>query len=430
MKQTILVILLAFSLSGLYAQVNFQDYFENKSLRVDFVLSGNSSETNLYFLQYKKEPHWGGPQHNLNDHFDYGEFQFELLDKKTGQIIFKRGFCTLYEEWKTTAEAKKLSKAFYQSIQMPFPKNKCSLRISNRKRDGKFEELFSSEIDPSSYFISPEMNKKVTTEKLIDSGDSQSKVDLAFLAEGYSREEMNKFKDDVKRISEYILSQAPFNKHRDKINVWLVNSISQDSGTDIPGKGVYKKTALGTSFYTFDIDRYMSSEDYLSIRDYAANVPYDHICVLVNSKKYGGGGIYNHFSMGTSDHPLTEKVYIHELGHGFGALGDEYYSSDVAYQDFFNLEIEPWQANLTTLVDFDRKWKNLIADKTPVPTPANEEFWNKTGVFEGGGYTAKGMYRPAHDCRMKSNQAEGFCEACQQAIERMILFTADEPIKH
>ena len=134
-----------------------------------------------------------------------------------------------------------------------------------------------------------------------------------------------------------------------------------ESGTDIPGERVYVNTVLNSSFYTFGTDRYLTTQDIKSVNDYAAVAPHDNIIVLINSNKYGGGGVYNYYSGTTAGHPLSPKVFIHEFGHGFAGLADEYYSSDVAYDEFYPLNVEPWEPNITTMVNFDSKWKKLIA---------------------------------------------------------------------
>ena len=215
---------------------------------------------------------------------------------------------------------------------------------------------------------------------------------------------------------------AQSKKLKDRINIWAVEAISVESGTDIPGEGIYKNTALNSSYYTFDVDRYLTTPDIKAVNDYAAVVPHDNIVVLINSERYGGGGMYNYYSGTTSDHPLTPQVFTHEFGHGFAGLGDEYYSSEVAYEEFYPFSVEPWEPNITTLVNFESKWKNMIDPSVPVPTPVESKYQGVVGLFEGAGYSAKGIYRPEINCRMKGNDAEGFCQVCQEAIKKVILF--------
>jgi hypothetical protein len=233
---------------------------------------------------------------------------------------------------------------------------------------------------------------------------------------------MDKFRADVKRLADTLFQEPPFDKYADRINIWAVEAPSQEAGVDVPGEHIYVNTALNSSYYTFDIDRYLTTQDIESVNDFAAAAPHDQIVILINSERYGGGGVYNYYSAVTSDHKFTPRVFTHEFGHGFAGLADEYYTSDVAYEEFYPLDVEPWEPNITTRVNFESKWKEYIARSVPIPTPNDKRYINITGLFEGAGYSAKNIYRPSFDCRMKSNQAEYFCEVCQRAIEKMILF--------
>ncbi|MBU8891258.1 MAG: IgA Peptidase M64 [Bacteroidales bacterium] len=418
---TFLFLILSFSVKP---QNSYFDYFTDNSMRIDFVFAGNAVEENIYLDKIIKEPFWGGSKINLTDKFDYGEYKFEVFDNETNTLIFSKGFCTLFEEWQTTNEAKLIDKSFNQTITFPYPLKTVALKIYSRKWEGDFEKIFEMNIDPGNYFINPERSD-FTYVKAIDNGDPAKKVDLVFLAEGYTESEMDKFVEDSERLIKYMFSQEPYNKYKDRFNIWLVKSVSKESGTDIPGERLYKKTIINSNFYTFDSERYLTTMDVQKVRDIASVVPYDDICILVNSEKYGGGGIYNHYCISTVDNSLSDKVFIHELGHSFAGLGDEYYNSVTSYNDFFNLEIEPWQPNLTTMVDFNQKWKNMITEDIPIPTLRDDQFKNVIGVFEGGGYVNKGMFSPFMDCRMNNNEAEGFCPVCKEAIIKMILFKSE-----
>jgi hypothetical protein len=407
-----------------FSQDNYKKYFTDQSMRVDFIFGGNAKSEKLYLEQIKKEPYWGGTKTNLIDRFDYGEYKFEVLDSETDQLIYSRGFCTLFEEWQTTTEAQQVDRSYYQTITFPYPKNLVKLKIYSRKWEGDFTQVFEMKINPNDYFINPEI-KNFSTKKLVDNGDPANHVDIAFLAEGYTQTELGKFEADVKKMVNYLFSQEPFKSNANKINIWIVNSVSEESGTDLPGKGIYRKTIMNSSFYTFDSDRYLTTSDVKSVRDLAGIVPYDEICILVNTNIYGGGGVYNHYAIFSADHSLSDKVFIHEFGHSFAGLGDEYYNSSTSYNDFYNTAIEPWSPNLTTMVNFDIKWKSMIDTKTPVPTPRTIENKNIIGVFEGGGYVSKGVFSPVMDCRMKSNEAGGFCPVCAKAIEEMIKFKSE-----
>lgn len=418
MIKYLILALLSFSLNC-NAQ-DFDNYFTGKALRFDFMFAGNASKTLVYPVSLKEEPFWGGP-HSLPANSDVpGNFRYELFDQATGRLIYSRGFGTLFQEWQTTAEAKTIERSFYEVATMPLPRDTCRFVLSKREKDGKFSMLYQSQFNPADYFISRERPVDVKTSLIYGSGNPEKSVDLAFIAEGYTAGEMEKFRSDVKMMADALFEEPPFNEYRDKINIWAVESVSLESGTDIPGENIYANTVLNSTFYTFNLDRYLTTTDIKSVNDYAAAVPHDNIIVLMNSERYGGGGVYNYYSGTTVDHPLSKIVFIHEFGHGFAGLADEYYSSTVAYDEFYPLDVEPWEPNITTMVNFGSKWQKLIKSGIPVPTPEEEKYFNVTGLFEGGGYSAKGIFRPEFDCRMKSNGPKGYCSVCREAVREVI----------
>ncbi len=403
-------------------QTSFEKYFTDKVLRFDFMLAGNSNKTVVYPVGMKEELWFAGSHENLIDPFNYGNFKYEVFDAAENLLIYSRGFCTLFQEWQTTAEAKTMERSFYEVATIPFPKNKVRFVLNIRERNGNFIKLYERMIDPSDYYIIKEKTVNTAVTKIYGPGNPRECVDLAFVAEGYTADEMNKFREDVKKMADILFAESPFSDYRDKINIWAVEAVSSDSGTDIPGEKIYNNTVLNSTFFTFGTDRYLTTQDIKSVNDYAAAAPHDNIIVLINSNKYGGGGVYNYYSGTTAGHPLSPVVFIHEFGHGFAGLADEYYSSEVAYEEFYPLNVEPWEPNITTMVNFESKWKKMISRETKVPTPAEEKYSNVTGLFEGGGYSAKGIFRPELDCRMKSNSPKGYCSVCREAIKKMIEF--------
>lgn len=421
MKLKILLILLSTPFLAC-SQVDYNKFFTGSSLRFDFFLGGNNSKTEIYEAQTKKEQFWAGSKNGLISPFSYGSYRFQVYDVKSDILIFSKGFSTLFQEWQTTTEAKEIDKTFYQSAIFPFPKEMVRLEIDSRQWDGSFKNIYKKEIDPKDHFIISESPVPHKTFKIKNNGKQENKVDLVILAEGYTVSEMEKFVDDAKRVSEYLFEEEPFKSESQHFNINAVFTPSVNSGTDIPGEHIFKNTHFNSSFYTFNLPRYLTTSDMKKVYDAASVVPYDHIYVLVNTERYGGGGFYNFVSVCTSDHDLTKEVFVHEFGHGFAGLGDEYYNSTVAYEDFYNLKIEPWEPNLTTLVDFKTKWEKMIDKSTPVPTPRSTKYNKTIGVYEGGGYMNKGIYSPYIDCRMKSNDAGGFCPVCTESIKKTILF--------
>jgi hypothetical protein len=200
-------------------------------------------------------------------------------------------------------------------------------------------------------------------------------------------------------------------------------------------------------------------------RDVAAAAPYDAVEVLINNRYYGGGGIFNDHATVAVDSGSADYIFVHEFGHHFSGLGDEYYTSDVAYETGGE-KLEPWEPNVTALHDPGQlKWKDLVTPGTPVPTPwdkdayeaesrsiqakrrqlraagapeaemdtlfAAQKAWEtkflssmahsgKVGAFEGASYEPKGLYRPEADCIMFTRDDVGFCRVCRRAIERVI----------
>src|SRR5680860_972611 len=380
MKHKILLILLILPMFS-HSQVDFNKYFNKKSLRFDFLLGGNNKEVKVYPEQIKQEPFWAGSKINLTDSFNYGSYRFRVFDLKSDSLLFSKGFSTLFQEWQTTAEAKTNDKTFYQAAIFPFPKREIRLEIDARQWEGNFKTIYKTEINPNDYFILNESTTPFEMVDILENGKSEEKVDLVILAEGYTIAEMDKFIEDAKRVTQYLFDEEPFKSEKEKFNVKAVLVPSVESGTDVPGENIYKNTHFNSSFYTFDLPRYLTTSDMKTIYNAAAIVPYDHIYILVNSERYGGGGFYNFVSVCTADNKLTKEVFVHEFGHGFAGLADEYYSSSVAYEDFYNLNIEPWEPNITTLIDFDSKWKKMIGKDTPVPTPAEDKYNNVIGLF-------------------------------------------------
>lgn len=429
MKTSCVFVLAMLLLGGVCnAQNEFDTFFVKKSLRIDFALTGNATTQQAAIQQLREEPVWGGPVKNLEDPFNYGGYYVNVYDAESGRKIYSRGFNTLFEEWRTTDQAKSETQAWNNSVSVPFPKKPVQIEICARdKADMNFHPLLKQLVDPKSIFIDRSPLKKNKVVEIQSNGDSSTKADLVFLAEGYTEDEMDKFEADAKRFTKTLFDTPPFGKYKADFNVWAVCVPSQESGMDVSGDGVWKNTALNSGYYTFGIDRYLTSQDLKPIRDAVWDVPCDAIFILVNSDTYGGGGMYNFYAMSTANNELTSVVFVHEFGHSFAGLADEYFNSEVAYNDFYNLKYEPWEPNITTLVDFDKKWKDLLPKNTPVPTPLDDKFKDKTGVFEGGGYLSKGIYRPMDNCMMRNYHP--FCPACQRGITQMINFLTDRPVK-
>ena len=416
------IILFLLALSTLSTNAQFNKFFQDKTLRIDYFHSGNDTSEFYSFDEVLIEPNWGGSKVNLIDTFFYGKYFYKVFDVATDSLIYSRGYSTLFGEWQTTSEAKKTWRTLSESVVMPYPKNDARIEFYSRDNNGEFIKSFEYYFTLNNYFIKPERRLKYPSFDVLINGDAAKKVDIVILPEGYTNNEMGLFIKDCKDFAQHLFTFSPYNNNKDKFNIRGVLAPSEESGNDIPADSIWKKTLLNTSFYTFNSERYCMTFDNKSVRDMAANAPYDQIYILVNNEKYGGGAIYNYYSVSVNSNIQAAKIFVHEFGHGFAGLADEYYNSSVAYNDFYPLDVEPWEPNITTLVDFDSKWKHLLKKKTPIPTPLEKKYIDKLGVFEGGGYSAKGVYRPSYDCLMNSFNDNKFCEACEEAIQKMIDF--------
>lgn len=420
----LLVVLIAVPIHAT-EQTAFDRYFTKQALRVDLFHTG-TAETEVFSLdEVIKEPHWAGNPRSLIDTLNLGGYLFRVFDLETNTMIFSRGYCTVFGEWTTTDEAiEDFSRTFHESLIMPYPRRPVQIRIDRRDKRNFFRHVFDLTVDPSDYHINTERRYghfKVRTLK--DNGPPGSNVDLVILGDGYRQDQMHKLRDDAKRFLEGFFDTEPFKSRKRDFNVRLIESVSENTGVDNPRKGVYRSSILGLTFNFFDIDRYMLTVSNKVMRDIAGNVPYDLIIILANTEKYGGGGIFNLYSICCSDNEYDEYVFVHEFGHAFAALGDEYYSSEVAYNDLYPRGVEPWERNITALLDtVNVKWGDLIVEGTPIPTPEDSTYTGVVGCYEGAGYSAKGLYRAYLDCRMFSKSLVDFCPVCRRSIEEMIDF--------
>ena len=405
------------------AWAQFDTWFENSSLRIDYTLTGNAKNTQFALKEMIHEPYWSGSTVNLIDNLEFGNYIVKVMEPGTDHVLFSKGYQNLYGEWQTTEEASKITKTFEESVVVPFPKKPIEVALFRKDWDGNLIEGMRLTVKPDDYFIRAANNLNLPVyDAWIGNQDITKAVDIVILPEGYTQAEMGKFVKDCDFFVRSLFGYAPYDRYRNSFNVRGVMAPSEESGCTEPGDHIYKNTAMRFSFWTFDSERYCMSTDNRDIRDLAGQVPYDQIYVLINTKKYGGGGIYNFYCSSASSNTFSSDVIIHEFGHGFAGLADEYYDDSTGYGDFYNNDIEPWEPNITTMVDFDTKWKGMVDEKTPVPTPREKQYEHTIGVFEGGGYEAEGIYSPHMDCLMKTFKGHEFCPVCQRAIERMILY--------
>ena len=428
MKKTfVFLFAITFSLASRAQDINFEQFFLNEgSLRMDVFQCGNSDSSHYVFERFIIEPHFGGSKVNLIDPFNFGTNRVKVIDAQTNTLIYSRGYNTLFSEWQTTDEARVMERCYEESVNVPLPRNEAYIILEIRNFDGVFEEVFSKLYDPDEIFNTTEQRYVFPVRDVLVNGAPESKVDIVILPEGYTAGEMDQFLQDCQNLSNVFAQAEPFASHINDFNFRAVLAPSEESGVDIPASHTWVRTILNSHFYTFYIDRYCTTRNYFSVKDVAANAPYDQIYILVNSSQYGGGGFYNFYSMSTAGNMSSSSVIVHEFGHAFAGLADEYEEPDNPLALLYNLNVEPWEPNITTLVDFESKWADLVAPETPIPTPNNSQYNNTVGAFEGGGYLTEGMYRPQRNCMMR-NYAP-FCTVCSRAIEAVIEAHSDVPL--
>ncbi len=464
-------------------QINFNDYFTDKTMRVDYFHIGDATTEIVTLDHVYQYGIWAGSFKNLIDNFNNGAYYYKIYDEASGKLIFSLGFDSYFKEYQTSEEASRGIKRTYQeSAIIPFPKNKIKFVLEKRDKQNNLNEVYSTIIDPSDLYIIKDAvkDKNVKVYNSHFSGDSHTKVDVVILSDGYTSKEQKKFEKDLKRYTEIFLNHEPYKSNKNKFNIYGVFKASEDSGIDEPGANIYKNTTLSTTFYSLGSERYVLTEDNKAVHDLAAQVPYDAIYIMCNSPRYGGGGIYNFYCTFVSDNQFSPYIFLHEFGHSFGGLADEYYTSDVAYNEFYTAGLEPVEPNITRLLDKENlKWKNLITPGIELPTPWEKEsydkmdyawqkerremnshiaelkrnkapqkeidaaqneynkkdkihsdevdkylrgskYWNKVGAFEGAGYSAKGMYRSMLDCLMFSKGTKPFCKVCEDHVKKVI----------
>ncbi len=448
-------------------ETDFADVFTGRSLRFDYHHAGNAEEEHICPDGYRLEGEWPGSRTQLIDETNLGKYLFAVVDPQTNRTLYSRGFASIYGEWETTGEAREIWRSLHESQRFPEPKNPVQLVLKKRGAKGTFEEIYSGLVDPGSRFIDrsalPNTADVIT---LFENGPAAGKVDLLVVADGYTAEQAGKFRDDAERLTATLFDTEPFRSRRGDFNLRLLHVPSEEPGISNPRKNIWRNNPLGLSFNAFDSDRYVLTYRNRELREAAASAPYDALIFLFNDRKYGGGGIFNLWATCASDTEPAPYVFVHEFGHSFAGLADEYYTSQVSYEDFNPAGVEPWEPNVTALMDPARlKWRDLIESDTPLPTPWNqaqydeasyayqaerqrlrgegagedvmedlfrkvkaqtqpmlegEAHYGKVGAFEGGAYQAKGLYRPEVDCIMFTRNPTSFCRVCTRGIERVI----------
>jgi hypothetical protein len=447
------------------AAARFDDFFIDKTMRVDYFHTGNKGEEIVALDRVVSDGPWPGSRTYLVDATNLGNYYFEVIDRATNQVIYSRGFASVFGEWQTTDEAKDRAGTFHESVRFPWPKKPVQLVLKKRDKDNAFQQIWSTIIDPNSRFVNKADVAPVgKVWPIFENGAPAEKVDLLVIGEGYSESELPKFHKDAQRMVAKLFATEPFKSHKKDFNVRAIDLPSAKTGVHRPRTSDDRRTATSVEYNIFDSERYVLTKDNRALRDIASAAPYDFLEVLVNEKQYGGGGIFNDQATAAVDTGFAEYVFVHEFGHHFAGLADEYYTSDVAYATGGE-HPEPWEPNITA-DGAHPKWADMVDPGVPLPTPWNKEefekhsreiqarrrklraenrpesemdalfreeqawetkfldvdekYAGKVGAFEGAGYEAKGLYRPQTDCIMFTRDDVGFCRVCRRAIERII----------
>lgn len=422
MKKHILFLLCLIAVASTRAQV-FADHFADKTLRVDYIFNGNASGQAICLDGLSALPTWAGRKHHLAELPLQGNGQIVMRNAASGKTIYTTSFSSLFQEWLETDEARNVTKGFENTFLLPYPLQPVEIEITLLDPRRNVRASMKHIVHPNDVLIEQKGNSHITPHKYLLHNDSPEKcIDVAILAEGYTLQEMQTFYEDADIACKSIFDHEPFKSMKKRFNVVAVASPSTDSGVSVPRLNEWKHTAFGSHFSTFYSDRYLTTSRVKAIHDALAGIPYEHIIILANTEEYGGGGIYNSYTLTTAHHPMFRPVVVHEFGHSFGGLADEYFYDNDVMTDTYPLDTEPWEQNISTQVDFAAKWKDMLSENTPVPTPAEVSENYPTGVYEGGGYSAKGIFRPAENCRMRTNEYPAFCPVCQRALRRIIEF--------
>lgn len=381
---------------------------QNRTLRLDYIFTGTSKASEICLDEMSCFEGWAGRRHNMDSVALRGNGQIRLTDQATGKVLYRQSFSTLFQEWQATEEATRVRKSFENVFLVPMPEEKAVVEVEIYDFYGNVSASSRHVVDPSDILIRQVKRNPAPHQYLMKNGGPEECIDVVIVAEGYTEAEVEQFYLDARTAMEAILGHKPFDRYKGSFNFVAVALTSQDSGVSVPGSGEWKNTALKAHFNTFYMDRYLTTLRLKNLHDSLSGIPYEHIVILANTDTYGGGGIYNSYTLTTAGHPAFKPVVVHEFGHSFAGLADEYFYDDM-FVEYYYPETEPWEQNITTMKDFDAKWKDMLDA-------------GKAELLEGAGYQSKGVWRGAQDCRMHTNTADAFCPVCQRAISRLIEF--------
>ncbi len=423
MKRLIAIVCLAMTLAAARA-VEFDKFFCDTTLRLDYAFAGDAVKHAIYLDQMSRLPRWWGRRAHLDEVPVAGDGTITVRDHRSGRVIYKHSFSSLFQEWVSTAEAKVVRKSMENVFLVPMPRDTVDITVELRDPRHRVTAMLTHRVSPTDILITRRGERDVTPYVTLQQADDTTRcIHIAYVAEGYTDQEMPQFLDHCREAMEALFEHEPFKSMRGRFHIVAVKSASRDSGVSDPGAGCWLNTALGSHFDTFYSKRYLTTLHLKQLHNLLAGVPYEHIIILANTDHYGGGGIYNSYNLSYTRGKHFRPVVVHEFGHSFAGLADEYPYGDDDPRYFS--DVEPWEANLTTMRDFSHKWADMIDPSMPFPAPETTDstlMTSRVGLFEGGGYMKKGVYRPVQECRMRTNAVPEFCPVCRRALRRLIDF--------
>jgi hypothetical protein len=441
------------------------------TVRLDYFHTGGRGVETFAVDRVVREPlPWPGHAARIADDGNQGVYRFEVHDA-SGGTLYARGFASIFGEWITTAEAADRHRTFHESLRFPEPVGPVEVVVRRRQPDQTFATVWRTTVDPRDMSVERAPSPRQELIAIERNGEPGDKVDLLLLGDGYTAAECAAaFVADARRMADALFRHDPFAARRGDFNVWGLCPPAAESGISRPSAGIHRRTPVGATYDAFGSERYVLTFDNRALRDVAAWAPYEFVAILVNSETYGGGGIFGTFATVAVDSEWADYLFVHEFGHHFAGLADEYYTSPVAYEPAGKV-VEPWEANATALLEGQPlKWLDLVDPATPVPTPWPKDAFEarqrefqarrkqiraegrperemndlfreeqadatrlfraaahdgEVGVFQGANYDARAFYRPQLDCVMFTRNEVPFCRVCQRALEQVIdLYTA------
>lgn len=233
MKNLFLFLLLSI-LTFAQSSSDFDNYFKDETLRIDYFHIGDAKSEMLTIDKIFRYGIWAGSLTHLVDNFNNGKYYYKIYDAASNKLIYSKGFDAFFGEYASGDDGVKgIIKSFHESALIPFPKNKITFAVEKRDKKNELKEFFRTEIDPQSIFIIKDKIADASVEifKPVYNGDPHKKVDIVILAEGYTKSEKEKFVKDLNRFVGYFFEQEPYKSQKSNFNFYGVFKPSEESGT-------------------------------------------------------------------------------------------------------------------------------------------------------------------------------------------------------